>query len=227
MCGRIGLPQLTSKQFAAWQRGEFDWDEFYREEGSEPLEPSWNIKPTQLVTVLCARQKTLVSANARWWLVPKWFEGTPKEWKATTFNAKIETADSLPSFRGASRCAIPASGYYEWTGEKGDKQPWWITTNSNAPAMFFAGIHTRLKDGSRTCAILTRPALDQIEHIHHRTPVILGDGELAAWLTGSISTADAKADLGTAWDGRLKFHRVQKFGITDDGPELIEPFEDQ
>jgi putative SOS response-associated peptidase YedK len=222
MCGRIGLPQLTWKQFVAWQRGEFDWLDILREDGSDDLVMSWNVKPTQTVEALFVRKGALVAANARWWLVPQWFKGAPKDWKATTFNAKIETADTLPSFRGASRCAIPASGYFEWTGDKGQKQPWWITTQSNAPMLFFAGLQTRLESGLRTCSILTRPALTQTAHLHPRSPVILADGQLQAWLSGEIDRDTAKSDLGTDWDGRMRFHQVARFGIEDDGPELIE-----
>jgi putative SOS response-associated peptidase YedK len=222
MCGRIGLPQLSWKDFVAWQRGEFDWLDVYREDRSEPLAPSWNVKPTQTVEALFLRQGALVAAHARWWLVPSWFKGAPSDWRATTFNAKIETADTLPSFRGASRCAIPASGYFEWTGDKGQKQPWWITAQSNAPMLFFAGLQTRLASGLRTCSILTRPALAQTAHLHPRSPVILAEGQLQDWLSGEIDRTRAKSELGTAWDGRLRYHQVPRFGIEDDGPELIE-----
>ena len=34
-------------------------------------------------------------------------------------NARSETAQEKPLFRGAGRCLLPASGYYEWGGEAG------------------------------------------------------------------------------------------------------------
>jgi putative SOS response-associated peptidase YedK len=45
-------------------------------------------------------------------------------------NARVETVSSKPSFRDAfkkRRCLIPADGFYEWSGTKGDKQPFFIT----------------------------------------------------------------------------------------------------
>ena len=112
MCGRIGLPQLTWEQFLAWQRGEFDWDEFYRETKAGAVQNSWNVKPTQPIEVIYARGSAMVSTTARWWFVPHWHKGDVKEWKATTFNARLETAREKPVFRTAwakGRCVIPAT----------------------------------------------------------------------------------------------------------------------
>lgn len=58
---------------------------------------------------------------ARWWLIPSWHKGEEKDWKATTFNARIEDAKSKPTFRGVwkyGRYLIRAGGYYDWTGER-------------------------------------------------------------------------------------------------------------
>jgi putative SOS response-associated peptidase YedK len=63
--------------------------------------------------------------SMRWNLVPFFWKKTLKE-LPSTFNARAETVASKPMFRSAfksCRCIIPASGLFEWTGEKGDKQP--------------------------------------------------------------------------------------------------------
>lgn len=225
MCGRIGLPGLSWAQFIAWQQGMLDWDSVVREGQHLPLPASWNVKPTQTVQISFAQGNDLMLSPARWWFVPNWFRSDPADWKATTFNARIESADTTNAFKAAwpaSRCAIPVSGYYEWTGPKGAKQPWWITAQSNAPAMQIAGLHSQLPDGTRTCTILTRSALPQLADIHARTPVILSDDELGPWLRGEIDHSEAQS-LGLSWEGRMQFHQVPKFGLKDDGPELIEP----
>lgn len=227
MCGRIGLPQLTWAQFHAWQSGTFDWDEFYRENGTEMSGPSWNLKPTQTVDIVFPQGDGMMCAPARWWFIPHWFNGSdPKEWKQTTFNARLETAHEKPTFRTAwasRRCLIPAAFYYEWTGEKGKKQPHYIAPQSNAPAFFFAGLHSQLASGLRTCTILTRDAEPSIAHIHHRMPLILSQDEIEPWLSCSANDDEVIADFGRSWAERVTTHPVEKFGIKDDGPELIEP----
>jgi SOS response associated peptidase (SRAP) len=61
----------------------------------------------------------------RWGLIPAWWVKSLKEIPAT-FNARAESVADKPMFRDAfkaKRCIIPASGFYEWTGDKGDRQP--------------------------------------------------------------------------------------------------------
>lgn len=221
MCGRIGLPGLTYAQFVAWQRGDLNWDDIQRDGDDDFLAPSWNVKPTQDVEVLYLRENNLMSSTARWWFVPHWFKGDHAAWKQTTFNARIETAAEKPTYRTAwsnSRCLIPATGYYEWTGPKGQKQPWWITPKTNEPFFFFAGLMSQTPQGN-TCTIVTRKGLPQIEHIHARTPVILRGDEVETWVQNQAVDIDS---LGTS--PQFDFHKVNKFGRDDHGPELIEPF---
>jgi putative SOS response-associated peptidase YedK len=63
--------------------------------------------------------------GVRWGLIPNWWKKPLKDLPAT-FNARVETVSEKPMFRGAyvnRRCVVPASGFYEWTGPKGAKQP--------------------------------------------------------------------------------------------------------
>jgi len=98
----------------------------------------------QTVSMAYMHNDILRADAARWWFVPHWHRGPAADWKATTFNTKIETAHEKPSFRTAwerGRCIIPASGYYEWTGAKGQKTPWFISPQTNLPVFFFAGLY--------------------------------------------------------------------------------------
>lgn len=190
------------------------------------LPPRWNIKPTQPVNIAYLKDSTIIGTVARWWFVPHWHRKPVEAWKATTFNAKIETAHEKPTFRTAwasARCVVPAVGYYEWTGPKAKRQPWFIGVNSNQPTVFFAGLHSRLEDGGHTCTILTRPALPQLTDLHPRSPVILTGDEIGPWVSGEIGAQEAIDRLGTGWDGQFRFHRVARIGRDDDGPDLIEP----
>lgn len=186
---------------------------------------SYNIKPTQTVSLARVVDGHLTAGEARWWFVPDWFNGSVRDWKATTFNARIETAATKPVFRKAwkqGRCILPASGYYEWAGEGPERRPWFIRVAQNNPIFFFAGLCATRADNSLSCAILTRDADRDLNHLHHRMPVILTGEELLPWLSGEIGDADL-ANLGTGWKGCYRATEVRPFGRDEDGPELIEP----
>lgn len=176
----------------------------------------YNVAPTQ--DILIFGGSPLVGMKARWWLVPSWHKGEMKDWRATTFNARIEDAKDKPSFRAVwrhGRCLIPMGGYYEWTGPKGHKQPHVILSGGNEPTLWAAGLASLWND-LLTCTMMTRAANAEIESIHHRMPVILNIQEREAWL----SESDDVQELGS--EVRLRHHPVRRFGARDEGPELIE-----
>lgn len=206
MCGRFIDPNLRGTELE------------HSEIGIDPFVRRFNIKPTQDILILEGAERR--AAWARWWFVPTWHKGELKEWKATTFNARIEDAAKKPTFRGAwtsGRCLIPAGGYYEWTGRKGHKQPNFIQSAGNEATLWLAGLVSSWHE-IQTCTILTRAANVHVDQVHHRMPVVLNSDERDAWIGGAGGT-----ELGA--DALLKHHPVSKFGIADDGPELIEEIE--
>lgn len=207
MCGRFIDPNLRGTEVEVSQIR------------IAPFPRRYNVKPTQEVLILAGSPSAGIMA--RWWLVPSWHRGDLRDWKATTFNARIEDARTRPSFRGVwkhGRCLIPAGGYYEWTGERGSRTPYVFQSAGNAETLWFAGLASRWHE-TLTCAILTRAANDDVKAIHHRMPVILDASERAAWLGGSD-------DLTLGAGARLRHHRVAPFGAADDGPDLIAPVAD-
>jgi putative SOS response-associated peptidase YedK len=205
MCGRFVDPNLRGTEFEL------------SEIKINPIPRRFNVKPTQ--DVLIFAKDPLEAMMARWWLIPSWFKGDdPREWKATTFNARIEEAKDKPTFRQVwrhGRCLIPAGGYYEWTGTAGQKQPHFIASAGNEETLWFAGLASRWRD-TLTCTIMTRAATADVSAVHTRMPVILDAAEREAWLSGT----DETADLGAG--ARLRHYPVARFGIADDGPQLIE-----
>lgn len=204
MCGRFIDPNLRGTEVE------------YSKVKIDPIPRRFNIKPTQDVLIFPAGADP---RYARWWFVPSWFKGAEaKEWKATTFNARIEEAAAKPTFRTAwkqGRCLIPAGGYYEWTGEKAPKQPHFIRSAGNEATLWFAGLASPWRD-LMTCTIVTRAANPTVEAVHHRMPVILDTDEREAWLEGAT-------DLEIGAGAKLRHHPVARFGTGDDGEDLIEP----
>jgi putative SOS response-associated peptidase YedK len=84
-----------------------------------------------------------------------------------------------PAFRKAlekRRCIVPATGFYEWQGAPGQKQPFAITF-PEAPVFGFAGLWERWRpeagDPVDTFTIVTTDANEAVGSIHDRMPVIL------------------------------------------------------
>lgn len=208
MCGRYIDPNLRGTEV---ELSQIRIDPFPKRR--------FNIKPTDPVLIL-ARQP-LEAMMARWWLIPSWFDGDdPKAWKATTFNARLEDAQTRPTFRAVwrrGRCLIPAGGFYEWTGPAGDRRPHVFLPAGNEANFYFAGLASRWHE-LLTCTILTRAANDAMRPFHDRMPVILDAAEREAWLGGSD-------DLSLGAGARLRQHPVRRFGTRDEGEDLIEPFE--
>ena len=93
-------------------------------------------------------------------------------------NARSETAQEKAMFRGAGRCLLPASGYYEWGGEQ--KRRYAFARPGGA--IYMAGLWRREADGEKRFVILTREATAEAARVHARMPVLF-DGELRrAWL---------------------------------------------
>ena len=114
MCGRFTL--FTTAQ---------DLAEEFEVEIDKSLSPRYNIAPS--VPILTIRKdegtKERILDVMQWGLIPSWVKDL-NSWKSNLINARAETIDQKPSFRGAFKyrpCLIPTSGFYEWTL---DKQPY-------------------------------------------------------------------------------------------------------
>ncbi|EGF93516.1 hypothetical protein ABI_19560 [Asticcacaulis biprosthecium C19] len=147
------------------------------------------VAPTLTAPVIVEDSETgtLGLLPARFGLVPHWYRGCLKDWKASTFNARIEEADSKRTFHGPWRyrhCVVPAEAFYEGAGPKADRQKWRITRGDNQP-LAFAGLwdEARTFEGDVfSFTVLTRPAGPDMQAIHEREPVVLGPDDWDRWL---------------------------------------------
>ena len=122
--------------------------------------------------------------------IMKWgftnFNGNP------LINARSETAFEKPTFRKAmleQRCLIPASGFYEWKKEGSKKVKYEFSTPGST--MFFAGCWRHQSvDNINRFVILTRSAVDGVEDIHDRMPVIIPQRSIERWLGDDPSVMD-------------------------------------
>jgi putative SOS response-associated peptidase YedK len=80
---------------------------------TDPLEPSWNVAPTDSVYVVAENDGKRSLGSMKWGLVPHW----AKDKKSIQINARFETVATTSMFRDSfarKRCLIPADGFYEW-----------------------------------------------------------------------------------------------------------------
>ncbi len=158
---------------------------------SRPVEwrSRYNLAPSELVPVVrgCPTADAIEMVTLRWGLVPAW----AKEAAAgrAPANARAESLASRPTFREAfrrRRCLVPASGFYEWQGRSGSRQPYLFRLRDGSP-LCFAGLWETSRDpaGDRvmeTCAIITTAPNELVGRIHDRMPAILTPEDCARWL---------------------------------------------
>ena len=166
----------------------------FRVPPDERIRKRYNIAPSQEAPAVRAGEGGARElAWLRWGLVPFWAKD--RSMASRMINARSETVLEKPAFREAfarRRCAIPASGFYEWTGDAKHRVPHAITVEGR-PLIALAGLWERWRDaqGERleTYTILTTAANRFVAPMHDRMPAILADGDIDTWLFGSVEEA--------------------------------------
>jgi len=215
---------------------------------AEPLEPSWNVAPTQPIYGVIERKEKdgqdveRQLRQLRWGLVPSWT--TDPKIGSRLINARVETLASKPSWRKAfvkRRGIIPADGYYEWQPVLVEgsvrKQPYFIHP-ADGGVLSFAGLYELWRDPAKdaddperwlwTATIITTDATGPAGEIHDRTPLILPAERIDDWLDPAI-TDPAKIEKLIAGI-QLDTLEVRPVSMTvnkvsNNGPDLIDALE--
>lgn len=88
-------------------------------------------------------------------------------------NARAETVCEKQTFRNSflkRRCLIPASGFYEWDGEK---RKYYFSRYDGK--LLYLGGFCRNEDGAEKFIILTKQSTPPVEKYHNRIPVIVDE----------------------------------------------------
>jgi len=191
----------------------------------EAIRKRFNIAPTQEAPVVrLSKQGDREVALLRWGLVPSW----AKDLKAGTkmINARCEGIEAKPAFREAivqRRCAVPATGFFEWRGEAGRKQPFAVTLPGQS-LFAFAGLWERWKGAGGepvdTFTIVTTDANEAVACIHDRMPVILPLDTVDTWLTAPVADA---CKLLRPYEGAVELRAVGPYvsNVNNEGPECL------
>ena len=167
---------------------------------SLPLQPRYNIAPTQDVAVVRVTDHQRQLALLRWGLVPRWAKDLSIGYK--TFNARSETVHEKPSFKAAfksRRCLIPASGFYEWDKLGRSRQPYYVSRSDGRP-LALAGLWEAWADRQsgevlESCTILTTSANQTLGRIHDRMPVIIEQDDCGLWLDHTVQRTEELTGL--------------------------------
>jgi putative SOS response-associated peptidase YedK len=189
MCGRFTL-KAKPETIAA----EFGLDDV------PPLEPRFNVAPTQGVAAVRLDQETGVRRLGllRWGLVPSWADD-PAIGNRMIY-ARAETVAEKPAYRNAfksRRALIVADGFYEWQKQASRKQPFHIRPKDDRP-FAIAGLWEHWERETRTvdsCALITTGPNELMQTIHDRMPVILRREDYGLWLDPAVKDAAVLAAL--------------------------------
>jgi putative SOS response-associated peptidase YedK len=189
-----------------------------------------NVSPTQPIPIVRLANGKRQFALVRWGLLPSWVKD-PRSF-SLIINARGESVLDKPAFQAAMRrrrCLIPADGFYEWRGEGGRKQPYYIRLKTGEP-MALAGVWETWTGPNgeelETAAIVTTTANRQLSAIHHRMPVIVPPEAFDFWLDCAEADAETAAALIVpAGEGLLEVYPVSTAvnRVANDMPALIEP----
>ncbi len=132
-----------------------------------------------------------------WGYKPPWYK------RPAVSNARLDKILAGAGFWKpllARRILVPAEGWYEWTGDKGDKQPWFIHAKDGAPILM-AGIAAwnpdAEMDAAHGFAIVTDDSAGGMVDIHDRRPIALTPDDALAWVDPETPVEEALELLST------------------------------
>jgi putative SOS response-associated peptidase YedK len=153
------------------------------------LARNYNTAPTHIVPILRNEDSTVIIDPMLWGLVPSWSKDPSVGSKL--INARSETITEKPSFRQSvpgRRCIIPMSGFYEWDRTDPKRKVPYFVTRADGRLMLVAGIWTASPalEGRHTFSLITRESVDDLSHIHSRSPVELHAGDALEWMSNPV-----------------------------------------
>lgn len=160
--------------------------------------PKYNVPPgTRPLTLHRLGDGSEQVERMFWGYKPSWYK------KGPVSNARLDTVlKDSPFWRPllTRRILVPAEGWYEWTGKKGAKQPWFIHSKDGAPILM-AGIaawHPDAEmDAANGFAIVTDDSAGGMVDIHDRRPIALAAEDALTWVDPKTPLEDALELLST------------------------------
>lgn len=223
MCGRFDQSQ-TARQFA----NVFGWTDavFDSESG-----PTTNAAPGTYRPVMHVLDDEHRIDDVFWGYRARWAEGKVP----ITINARLDKLANRYWSRlmKRGRGIVPAEGWYEWTGEKGHKQPWHIHRKDHGPLYMLALANFGTFQENRAEAgfvLVTDGASGGMLDIHDRRPVVLAAEDAALWMDLALTPEQA---IELARQAAIPAEDFEWYKVSKavnyagaDGPQITQPVED-
>ncbi len=190
MCGRLDQNHTALEYIAAMR-----WAGDAAVVDSQAA-PSYNAAPGTYRPLMRVVDDRLVLDDAFWGYRAPWAVGKVP----VTINARIEKLSNRywAGLLKKGRAIVPADGWYEWTGEKGKKQPWHVHLKTHEP-MFIAAIAApgpvREHAAEAGFVLVTADAEGGMVDVHDRRPIVLTAADAALWLDPALSPDRAESLL--------------------------------
>lgn len=167
-----------------------------------PTEP---IRPTDRATVLrpidpAHPRAGLQGLDIRWWMVPAFHKAPVNDWRTMCTNARLETLDTSPAFRGAyraRRCLVPLTSFIAYSQPPGWKkghpkmrhEVTWAQggAGQGQDIRYLAGLWDQsrpadLPEGLESFAVVTTPSGPDLQPLQDRAPAVLTLDQGLEWL---------------------------------------------
>jgi putative SOS response-associated peptidase YedK len=205
-------------------------ERFHLSVADAPVEPRYNIAPTQDVAVVLNETPDRLSL-LQWGLIPSWAKDPAIG--GQMINARAETIAEKPAFRTPfkkRRCLVLADGFYEWHKEADGKTktPMYVRLKTGEP-FAMAGLWDVWKtpDGAsrRTCTIVTTEPNTMLAPVHNRMPVILPRDTEMDWLDNSLEPLALMSMLKPYAADLMQMYPVSRRvnAPANDEPALVQP----
>lgn len=159
------------------------------------LEPLDAVRPTDPAPIIRRTEGGVSLARLRWGFVES---GGPKRPPLTNFRSEGRR------FATDSRCLIPCSFFFEFTGAKSPKTRWRFE-RPGEDWFCFAGLWRSGTEGDRFTLLTCEPGPD-VAPIHNRQPVVLAREDWRPWLNAERPESELlrpspAGSLAVTWDG--------------------------
>ncbi|KAG4108145.1 DUF159-domain-containing protein [Neocallimastix lanati (nom. inval.)] len=181
--------------------------------------PKYNVAPSNFQPAVVSDTKLNKSIKImQWGFIPSWTNKNSNNDKKTikAINARDDSLlGNKQLFRRVKqnqRCAIVATGYYEWKKEDNKKVPYYVSFK-DGKLLLLAAVYDILKkaDGTElyTYAIVTTKCSKSLSFLHPRMPVILNnDEDLMNWINPRNAFKKVSDLMKSTELGDLQCYRV-------------------